>query len=96
MKVRVRLFAAARDAAGCDAVDLDIPHAATVADVRRQLSAACPALRAWTPYLLFALDHHYADDSTPVSEGRNWRVFRRSVEGDVGWLNRGHSAVIRT
>jgi molybdopterin converting factor small subunit len=66
MIVRVRLFAAARQAAGCDVVDIEVPEPATVADVRRQLAIRCPALAVWAAHLLFALNHHYVTDDSPV------------------------------
>ncbi len=44
MNVRVRLFARARELAGADAVTLDVPPGATVADLRRRLAATHPAL----------------------------------------------------
>jgi molybdopterin converting factor small subunit len=66
MKVRVRLFAAARDAAGCDGLELDLAEPVTVADVRHQLAAVCPRLAHWAPHLLFALDHQYVPDAAVI------------------------------
>jgi molybdopterin converting factor small subunit len=66
MIVRVRLFAVARQAAECDVVEMELPEPATVADVRRQLATRCPALETWVAHLLFALNHHYVTDDSPV------------------------------
>jgi molybdopterin converting factor subunit 1 len=44
MHVTVRLFARARDLAGADALRLELPDGATVADLRRQLAEERPAL----------------------------------------------------
>lgn len=67
MIVRVRLFAAARQAAECDVVEVELPEPVTVADVRRQLAIRFPALETWAAHLLFALNHHYVTDDVPVT-----------------------------
>ncbi|MHB0956345.1 MAG: MoaD/ThiS family protein [Pirellulaceae bacterium] len=66
MIVRVRLFAAARQVAERDVVEMEVPESATVADVRQQLTLRYPGLEAWTPHLLFALNHRYVSDDSPV------------------------------
>jgi len=69
--VTVRLFALARDRAGRPvmALDFDGPTPVTVADVRRALADACPALAPIVPSLMFAVDQTYADDATAVEPG---------------------------
>lgn len=67
MNVRVRLFAAARDAAGCDVVEVHVSESATIADLRRVLAEAYPALSSWCPHLLFAQECRYASDATPIA-----------------------------
>ncbi len=66
MNVRVKLFAAARDAVGCDFVEVQLPEAASIADLRRTLAATCPALGAWSSHLLFAMDCRYTTDTTLI------------------------------
>ena len=44
MTTRVRLFARARDLAGAEALSVELPPGATVADLRRKLAGAVPAL----------------------------------------------------
>jgi len=66
MKLRVRLFAVARQLAGCDAVDVNLPANATVAQLREQLAGQFPQLRALLPRMLVALDAQYADDQMPI------------------------------
>ncbi len=69
MKVRVRLFAAARQAAGSDAVEVDLPPGATVADLRGRLAEQLPQLSALLSHVLFAVGMQYAGDSTPLPAG---------------------------
>lgn len=66
MKVRVRLFAAARQAAGCEVVEVQLPEPASIADLRRRLAETWPALQVWSPHLLFALGCQYATDATMI------------------------------
>lgn len=62
MKVHVRLFARARDLAGTDAVDVEVPGAATVADLRRRLAADCPKLAGLLARSAFAVNDEFAED----------------------------------
>ena len=66
MKVRVRLFAAARQAAGRDVVELELPAQATVAELRRRLSQELPALSAATGAALFAINAEYASETRAI------------------------------
>jgi len=68
MKVRVKLFAVARELAGRDALAIDLPAGASVADVRRAVEKSCPALIGVLPHALWAVDATYASDITPVGE----------------------------
>lgn len=70
MKVCVKLFAVAKQAAGAEAIELDVPVDAVVADVRTALLAAVPALAPAAKHLLFAVDAVYAGDRTPVAAAR--------------------------
>lgn len=67
MQVQVKLFAVARDLAGCSTTELTLPKAATVADVRTALAQAHPALAPLLPAMLIAINHEYATDTTPVA-----------------------------
>jgi molybdopterin converting factor subunit 1 len=62
MHVRVRLFARARDLAGADAVVLDVPAGATVADLRRRLAEAHPRLAGLLERSALAVNDEFADD----------------------------------
>jgi len=67
MKLDVRLFARARDAAGVERVTVELPDGARVADLRAALAAQSANLRALAPCLLVAVGTHYADDRVLLS-----------------------------
>lgn len=63
MMVQVKLFAAARQAVGEPAIEIELREPATVADLRAQLVDRYPALAPWQSHLLFAVDQQYAADT---------------------------------
>jgi MoaE-MoaD fusion protein len=64
MHVRVRLFAALRERAGSDEVELDLPDGATVADAMAHLSEVVEGVP-----VVMALNHEYADELTELNPG---------------------------
>ena len=64
MKIRVRLFAIARQAAGCEAVEVALPEDATVEQLRAELARQVPQLSGLVPHVMFAVGTQYADDRT--------------------------------
>jgi len=66
VRIRVRLFAVAREAAGRDAVDLDLPEGATIAALRRRLGTEVPRLSGLAAQMMFAIDTRYADDAAII------------------------------
>jgi molybdopterin converting factor small subunit len=66
MKITVKLFAAMRDAAGADSVEIDVREGATIADVRTALIERFPEQRALLARVLFAIDAQYAGDTVEV------------------------------
>jgi molybdopterin converting factor subunit 1 len=62
MTLRVHLFARARDLAGAASVAVDLPAGATVADLRRALAAAQPALAAFLGHCAVAVGDEFAAD----------------------------------
>jgi len=66
VKISLKLFAAAKQLAGFDAIVLDLPPGATVGQLRRQLLLAAPSLAPMGSQLMFAVNADYADDSWPV------------------------------
>ena len=67
MKLRIKLFAAMRDAAGADSVEIEVREGATVTDVRAALIERFPEQQALLARVLFAVDAQYAGDTVPVS-----------------------------
>lgn len=68
MKVRVKLFAAAKELAGRNELTIDVPTGATVADLRRSIVAAVPAFENIIRHSLWAVDADYVRDDTQLSE----------------------------
>ena len=66
MNVCVRLFAAARQAADCDTLELELPERATVADLREFLSKRLPQLADLFGRAMFAIDQQYAVDADHI------------------------------
>ena len=64
MKVTVQLFARARELAGSGRVELELPAAASVADLKHSLVQKFPQVSPLAPNLLVAVGTDYADDST--------------------------------
>lgn len=62
MKITVLLFAAAREIAGVESVELDLPAEASVAIARTALLLAVPKLAMRTGTLLWAVNNEYAAD----------------------------------
>jgi molybdopterin converting factor subunit 1 len=62
MTFDVRLFARAKDLAGAEAVRLELPAGATVAELRRRLAAEVPALSGLLGRCAIAVNDEFADD----------------------------------
>jgi molybdopterin synthase catalytic subunit len=73
--VTVRLFAAHREAAGRGVVEVDLEAGATVADLRRELLRAFPALDALRAATVVAVDGEFCGDAAPVRAGARVAVF---------------------
>ena len=67
MKLAVRLFAAARQLAQTDSLEIECPPEATVADVRQALAVACPSLAPLLPHVRFAVNADYAAEQQRVN-----------------------------
>lgn len=66
MKLKVRLFARARDLAGSEHIELELTEPATVADVRQALAKQYSSLEPIAPSLLIAIGTEYADNQAAV------------------------------
>lgn len=70
MRISVRLFAVCRERAGTDRLDVElVGETASVADLRRAIAAASPALAPLLPIVRFAVDERFASDADPVQPG---------------------------
>jgi molybdopterin converting factor subunit 1 len=69
MNVTVRLFARAKDLAGCDRLEIDLPAGATVADLRRRLIETRPALEGLLSRCAVAVNAEFAGEGQVLSEG---------------------------
>ena len=69
MRVRVRLFASLREAAGHSEVALDLAPGASAEDAWRSLVAQHPALAQRRASLAAAVNRRYAAFTTPLAEG---------------------------
>ncbi len=68
MRIRVRLFAAARQFVEKDAVEVELGDRVTVAELRKQLAAQFPELATIVEHAAFAVDEAYASDTTILDE----------------------------
>lgn len=69
MKLTVKLFAAARELAGCGELQVELPADASVAALRLALCETKPALAELARRSLIAVNEEYAVDATPLSDG---------------------------
>jgi len=69
MNVRVKLFAVARQRVGCDAIDVELPAAATAAQLRGALVEQFPPLADVVPHARLAVNNEYALDAASIPAG---------------------------
>lgn len=67
MKVAVKLFAVARQRVGSSFVDVELPAAATVGQLRSSLAEHFPPLKEILAHSRIAVANEYAADATPIS-----------------------------
>ena len=66
-RLQVKTFAAVKEAAGAESVEIDLPSSGTVGDVRQALTAALPEVAAVIQRSMFAVDQQFASDDAVVS-----------------------------
>ena len=69
MRVKVRLFARARELAGRDEIEVEVPDGATVAALRGAVGAQAPALRSFVGRCAVAVGGAYAVEADVIAEG---------------------------
>jgi len=68
MKLRVKLFAGAKELAGTETAELIVADRASVAVLRQELGSRFPELQPLLPHLLVAVDSEYATDDCVLAE----------------------------
>jgi len=68
MRVRVQLYARARDLVGSPQVELQLPEAGTVADLRRELGERFPSVAGLLEKCAVAVDQEIADDTLSLRQ----------------------------
>jgi molybdopterin converting factor subunit 1 len=68
MRLHVKLFAVARELAGRDTLEIELPPGATVADLRAHIESEYPSLADVVPHALWAVNTQYAAADTQLTE----------------------------
>jgi molybdopterin converting factor small subunit len=68
MKVRVKLFAAAKELTRSDTLEVELPPGATIDDLRRAAVIAAPALETLMSHSLWAVNSNYVSGDTVLNE----------------------------
>ncbi|GJQ19907.1 MAG: molybdopterin synthase sulfur carrier subunit [Bacteroidia bacterium] len=68
MKIRLRLFANARDLAGFAEKTVDLQHP-RASEVFEYLASVNPEFREWSRSIRLAVNRRYVDDAHPLQEG---------------------------
>ncbi len=71
MNVRIQLFAVAKQLAGQDWAEIDLPEGATISRLRQELARQVPALAGIVDQLKFAIDAEFALDETVIASDSN-------------------------
>jgi molybdopterin converting factor subunit 1 len=69
MEIKVRFFAAPREALGKGELEVTLPEGTTVADLIERLKAEYPILRAYTRFLSVAVNKAYVGWETKLHDG---------------------------
>lgn len=69
IQVKVKFFAAPREALGADAIALSVPVNSTVQDLIILLTEQYPLLRSYTRFLSVAVNRAYVGMQTELHEG---------------------------
>ena len=69
MKITVLLFAQCRQAAGRDALELDIPEGGGTGALWPAIAGACPALLPFRATARVAVNHSFATGDAPLRPG---------------------------
>jgi len=69
IRVRVKFFAAPREAIGAGEIEQELPAGATVGELIDRLTEEYPVLRAYTRFISVAVNRAYAGMQTELHDG---------------------------
>lgn len=69
IQVRLLFFARAREIAGCDALELELPDGARLTDVVDRLCDQHPAIRNYVGHCRWSINEEFAPLEAPVPTG---------------------------
>ncbi len=75
MMIRIQMFARARDLAGAEWIEVDLPITSTVRDLRAELVRKLPALEPLLKCSAIALEEEFAEDSSKLYANSNVAAF---------------------
>ncbi len=87
LRLHVRLFALARERAGCSEIHLELEGEPRVSDVKAEIARRLPALAPLLKTAMIAVNEEYADDDAVVTTGARIAVIP-PVSGGAGELSR--------
>lgn len=69
MKIKVVLFASARDILGEREIEMELPDSATVVDLKQVMMSQFPQVADLVLRSAISVDHEFANDSLPLQPG---------------------------
>jgi molybdopterin converting factor subunit 1 len=66
VKIRVLLFALARQLAGAESIEVELSEQPTVGELRLRLAESYPPLAELSSHVLFSINAEYAPDSAAI------------------------------
>lgn len=86
MIIHLRLFARARELVGLDTCDVELPEAATVAELRLRLAADYPRLVGLLERSALAVNDDFADDARRLTANDEVAVLPPVSGGSYRWV----------
>lgn len=74
-RVTVLFFATLKASAGTNRVEIDLPHGATIGDLKDQLAKTLPALATNLSHALASINQQFAFENDPIPEGAEVAFF---------------------
>ena len=69
IRVKVRFFAAPRDAMGTNEIEVQLPSGSTVEDMMKHVTETYPVLRSYTRFISVAVNRTYVSMHAELHEG---------------------------